>query len=138
MDKTETLQAWNYDGTPITLTWMNRSPVSGKWQIPADVTLTEPPEAKDGFTLSFDGEAWQYTEVKDDTPTLTEPTEPTAEDKLLQLDAEYELAKKDLYNYFIDALIHGDTDLMEELKTEMTDLDTQYAESRAELEGSEE
>ena len=129
MDKTETLQAWNYDGTSRTLTWMNRSPISGKWQIPAGVTTTKPPKAKAGYTLTFDGGEW----------TQTKEAEPTAEElkaqELAQLDAEYENAKKTLAEYYIDALIHGDTELMEELKTEMLSLDEEYAAEREGMEG---
>ena len=134
MDKTETLQAWNYDGTPRTLTWMNRSPISGKWQIPAGVITTKPPEQKDGYTLFFDGEKW--TQTKKEEPKSAEPTaEELKAQELAQLDAEYENAKKTLAEYYIDALIHGDTDLMEELKAEMLSLDEEYASEREGLEG---
>lgn len=137
MDKTETLQAWNYDGIPRTLTWMNRSPISGKWQIPAGVTTTKPPKAKAGYTLTFDDGKW--TQTKDEAKKEQKPAEPTAEEKkaqeLAQLDAEYESAKKTLAEYYIDALIHGDTDLMDELKAEMLSLDEEYASEREGLEG---
>ena len=137
MDKTETLQAWNYDGTPRTLTWMNRSPISGKWQIPAGVTTTKPPKAKAGYTLTFDGGKW--TQTKEETKEEPKPAEPTAEElkaqELAQLDAEYESAKKTLAEYYIDALIHGDTDLMDELKAEMLSLDEEYASEREGMEG---
>lgn len=137
MDKTETKQAWEYDGTPRTLTWMNRSPISGKWQIPAGVTTTKPPEQKDGYTLSFDGGKW--TQTKDETKEEPKQAEPTAEElkaqELAQLDAEYESAKKTLSEYYIDALIHGDTDLMDELKSEMLSLDEEYAAEREGMEG---
>jgi hypothetical protein len=49
-------------------------------------------------------------------------------------DSQYEADKKELGNYYMDAMIHGDSDLMSELADEMTALDEQYAADRAEIE----
>ena len=135
MDKTETLQAWNYDGTPRTLTWMNRSPISGKWQIPAGVTTTKPPKAKEGYTLTFDGEKW--TQTKEETKEAPKPPEPTKEEKLAQLVAQYEADKAEILKYYADAMIHGDTEIMAELAKEMTALDEKYATDYKALKGEE-
>lgn len=62
------------------------------------------------------------------------PLEPTKEEKLAALDAQYEADKKELGNYYMDAMIHGDSDLMAELTDEMTALDEQYAKDREEIE----
>ena len=55
------------------------------------------------------------------------PPEPTKEEKLAQLVAQYEADKAEILKYYADAMIHGDTELMEELAKEMTALDEQYA-----------
>jgi hypothetical protein len=60
--------------------------------------------------------------------------EPTKEEKLAALDSQYEADKKELGNYYMDAMIHGDSDLMSELADEMTALDEQYAADREEIE----
>jgi hypothetical protein len=60
--------------------------------------------------------------------------EPTKEEKLAALDSQYEADKKELGNYYMDAMIHGDSDLMSELAEEMTALDEQYAKDREEIE----
>ena len=61
-----------------------------------------------------------------DAPTYT-PPEPTKEEKLAQLVAQYEADKAEILKYYADAMIHGDTELMAELAKEMTALDEQYA-----------
>jgi hypothetical protein len=53
--------------------------------------------------------------------------EPTKEEKLAQLVAQYEADKAEILKYYSDAMIHGDTELMAELAGEMTALDEQYA-----------
>lgn len=63
-----------------------------------------------------------------------EPPEPTKEEKLAALDSQYEADKKELGNYYMDAMIHGDSDLMSELTDEMTAIDEQYAADREEIE----
>ena len=125
MDKTETKQSWEYDGTPRVLTWQNRSPISGKWQIPYGVTLVEPPSPKEGYTLRFNGKVWKYEELPKEP--VSEPYIPTREEKLAQLVAQYESDKAEILKYYADAMIHGDTELMAELAGEITELDEQYA-----------
>lgn len=67
-----------------------------------------------------------------------EPPEPPKEEKLAELDAQYESDKKQIYDYYTDAILHNDTELIEELKAEMQELDEQYKADRAEIEGSDE
>ena len=44
------------------------------WLLPADCTLIEPPEAKEGFNIVWNGEAWEYKELgKEPEPHV--PTE---------------------------------------------------------------
>lgn len=63
--------------------------------------------------------------------------EPTVEEKLAQLTAQYEADKKELSAYYTDAMIHGDTDLMSEIADEMTTLDNKYAEDYEAIKGDE-
>jgi len=65
------------------------------------------------------------------------PPEPTKEEKLAQLVAQYEADKAEILKYYADAIIHGDSDLMAELKEEMTELDEQYATDYEALKGEE-
>lgn len=53
--------------------------------------------------------------------------EPTKEEKLAHLVAQYEADKAEILKYYADAMIHGDTELMAELAEEMTALDEKYA-----------
>jgi hypothetical protein len=66
-----------------------------------------------------------------------EPSEPTKEEKLAQLDADYQSQKQELINQYTDDMLHGDTDAMESDKQAMVDLDTWYDEEYAKIEGSE-
>ena len=44
------------------------------WLLPADCTLTEPPEVKEGFNIIWNGDAWEYKELgKEPEPHI--PTE---------------------------------------------------------------
>ena len=97
MDKTEKkiVYAYDTDGTligPKTLDWTDRSPVSGDWQIPGNCTDTVPLTAKDGYTIYWNGTAWEYKEipkvVEPEKPTDTMPTntEPTLDERLSALE----------------------------------------------------
>ena len=44
------------------------------WLLPADCTLIEPPEAKEGFYIVWNGEAWEYKELEKE-PKPYVPTE---------------------------------------------------------------
>lgn len=65
------------------------------------------------------------------------PPEPTKEEKLAKLDAEYLSQKRELSEQFSDDMLHGDTDAMESDKQAMVDLDSWYDEEYAKIEGSE-
>lgn len=82
MEKTKTVYAYNADGKLIgekTLDHTDRSPISGRWQIPAQCTEIEPPVTKDGYDIIWTGD-WVYQEVPqedeqpepDDTPTISD------------------------------------------------------------------
>ena len=60
------------------------SELQGKdiWLLPADCTLIEPPEAKEGFDIVWSGDAWEYKEQE--KPKDEEPYVPTGKEKTQQ------------------------------------------------------
>jgi hypothetical protein len=62
------------------------------------------------------------------------PPEPTKEEKLAQLDAQYEQDKEELTKYFAEALLSGDTETQEELQEELAELNETYVAERKEIE----
>lgn len=60
---------------------------------------------------------------------------PTKDELLLQLENEYKQEKAKLEGYFSTALLMDDTETQEELKAELSELETWYAEEKAEIEG---
>ena len=58
------------------------SELQGKdiWLLPADCTLIEPPEAKEGFDIVWSGDAWEYKEQEKEKEP--EPYVPTAKEKM--------------------------------------------------------
>jgi hypothetical protein len=63
--------------------------------------------------------------------------EPTTEERLAQLDSDYQLQKQELITQYTDDMLHGDSESMESDKQAMVDLDTWYDEEYAKIEGSE-
>lgn len=79
MDKSETKTVYSYDSVGLligahTLDYTDRSPISGRWQIPGNMTEEAPLAAKDGYTINWTGTAWEYKSI----PKAIEPTTPTA------------------------------------------------------------
>lgn len=64
-----------------------------------------------------------------------EPPEPTTEEKLAALDAQYNKDKDELKRAYLDAVIYGDDDLAASIKTEINALDEQYDVDYDEIEG---
>lgn len=98
MDKTETKTVYSYDGAGLligaqTLDYTDRSPISGCWQFPGNTTETAPLAGKEGYTINWNGSAWEYKAipkvVEPTTPTITEPTNktPTMEERISALEA---------------------------------------------------
>ena len=67
---------------------MHKDPLESKlqgkdiWLLPADCTLIEPPEAKEGFDIVWSGDAWEYKEQE--KPKEEEPYVPTEKEKTQQ------------------------------------------------------
>ena len=106
--------------------------------MPANCTDVEPPANKDGFDIVFVDGKWSYKEQeKKDELSQPEPYEPTTEDKINQLDSQYERDKKTLQSYYLDFMIAGNTAGMEAIKQELADLTTQYDTDLEALKGGE-
>ena len=106
--------------------------------LPANSTTIEPPKAKEGYNIVWNGKAWEYMEIPK-PPTPPEPTpEELIEQKIAELDAQYQAQKDLLIAEYTDALIHGDSDAQELVQTEMTNLDTWYDEEYNKIVGDEE
>ena len=96
-DKAEKKIAWLLDGAhklvkKIELDWRNRSPMSGRWQIPQNVVTAEPTiEEKDGYDRIYENGKWSYIDKDDDSKkpeTTTQPTQPTIKESVQSLQAE--------------------------------------------------
>lgn len=62
------------------------------------------------------------------------PPEPTSDEKLNALDAQYQADKDKLRTAYQDALMYGDTARMESIKADLIALDEQYDKDYAEIE----
>jgi hypothetical protein len=65
------------------------------------------------------------------------PPEPTTDEKIAALDAQYNADKADLLTAYQTAMLYGDTDTMESLKADLTALDDQYDEDYEKIVGGE-
>ena len=71
-----------YDGTgkyigERTLDDTDRSPISGAWQIPGNMTEVKPPKEKDGHDRYYVGGKWEYREIpKPAAPPESKEEEP--------------------------------------------------------------
>lgn len=75
-----------------------------------------------------------YIRGKDGKPTDAPAYVPTKEEKLAALDSQYDSDKNELSKYFTEAALSGDTDLQEELRQELDDLNAEYVAKRKEIE----
>ena len=81
-DKAEKKIAWLLDGAhklvkKTELDWRNRSPMSGRWQIPQNVVTAEPTiEEKDGYDRIYENGKWAYIDKDDDSKKPETTTQP--------------------------------------------------------------
>lgn len=54
------------------------------------------------------------------------PPEPTKEEKLVALNAQYDADKAQLATEYTDAIMHDDVETAEDIKSEIAELDAQY------------
>lgn len=78
---TKTVYAYATDGKydgERTLDDTDRSPISGAWQIPGNMTEDTPPVAKEGYDICWDGGKWTQVErpKPEPEPEPHEDTEP--------------------------------------------------------------
>ena len=76
---TKTVYAYAEGGKYLgerTLDDTDRSPISGAWQIPGNMTEDKPPAAKDGYDRYYRGGKWEQVERPKPEPEPEPPTEP--------------------------------------------------------------
>ena len=106
--------------------------------LPAQCTHTAPLESKEGFNIMWNGEAWEYQEIpKEAEPETPEPHVPTTDEKIAQLDGQYQSDKHTLQGYYMEFMIAGNTAGMEAIKQELASLAGQYDADLATLKGGE-
>ena len=97
-DRAEKKAAWLLDKAgrllkQVELDWRNRSPVSGAWQVPAQMTIVEPNiEKKDGYIRIYKDGKWGYVDKDDDSkqPEIKpdpKPDEPTIAERIKKLES---------------------------------------------------
>ena len=92
---TKTVYAYAADGKYIgerTLDDTDRSPISGAWQIPGNMTETQPPAAKEGYDLYYKGGKWEQVEKPKPEPTPAPPEDTEPQEMDVQPIPETELA----------------------------------------------
>ena len=92
---TKTVYAYAADGKysgERTLDDTDRSPISGAWQIPAYMTETQPPAAKEGYDIYWRDGKWEQVERPKPAPDPEPPTETEPQEMDVQPVPETELA----------------------------------------------
>ena len=95
---TKTVYAYAADGKYIgerTLDDTDRSPISGAWQIPGNMTETQPPAAKEGYDLCWRDGKWEQVERPKPAPEPEPPTETEPQEMDVQPIPETELAVRE-------------------------------------------
>lgn len=93
--ETKTVYAYAADGAYLgecILDDTDRSPISGVWQIPGNMTETQPPAAKEGYDLYCRGGKWEQIERPKPEPTPTPPEDTEPQEMDVQPIPETELA----------------------------------------------
>ena len=75
-----------------------------------------------------------YIRGADGKPTDAPAYVPTKEEKLNALDSQYDSDKATLTQYYAEAALAGDTELQNELRQELEELNTEYVAARKEIE----
>ena len=82
---TKTVYAYAADGKYIgerKLDDTDRSPVSGAWQIPGNMTEAQPPVAKEGYDIYWRNGKWEMVEHPKPEPEPAPPTAPSEPQEL--------------------------------------------------------
>lgn len=79
--ETKTVYAYDGSGKYIgerSLDDTDRSPISGAWQIPGNMTEVMPPKDKEGHALYYVAGKWEYREIpKPEAPPVPKEEEPS-------------------------------------------------------------
>ena len=92
---TKTVYAYAADGKYIgerTLDDTDRSPISGAWQIPGNMTEVQPPAAKEGYDICWRDGKWEQVERPKPAPEPEPPTETELQEMDVHPIPETELA----------------------------------------------
>ena len=92
---TKTVCAYTADGKYLgerTLDDTDRSPISGAWQIPGNMTEVQPPAAKEGYDTYWRGGKWEQVERPKPAPEPEPPKETEPQEMDVQPIPETELA----------------------------------------------
>lgn len=92
---TKTVYAYATDGKYVgerTIDDTDRSPISGAWQIPGNMTETQPPAAKEGYDIYWRDGKWEQVERPKPAPEPEPPTETEPQEMAVQHIPETELA----------------------------------------------
>ena len=92
---TKTVYAYAEGGKYVgerTLDDTDRSPISGAWQIPGNMTEVQPPAAKEGYDICWRDGKWEQVERPKPAPEPEPPTETEPQEMDVQPIPETELA----------------------------------------------
>ena len=85
-------------------------------------------EPKEGYDIVFSGTDWEYKEQEQKSADEKEdiPYELTLEQKIYQLDMQFQADKNTLQGYYMSYMIADDSEGMESIKKELASLNEQY------------
>ena len=85
-------------------------------------------EPKEGYDIVFSGTDWEYKEQEQKSTDEKEntPYELTLEQKIYQLDMQFQADKNTLQSYYMSYMIADDSEGMESIKKELASLNKQY------------
>ena len=85
-------------------------------------------EPKEGYDIVFSGTDWEYKEQEQKSADEKEdiPYELTLEQKIYQLDMQFQADKNTLQSYYMSYMIADDSEGMESIKKELASLNEQY------------
>ena len=82
------------------------------------------------------GTGYIYDVANKEVKSAPPAPEPTKEERLSQLDAQYNADKAELSKYYVEAVLSGNTDAQTDIKAELDALTTEYDKKRVEIEGN--
>lgn len=111
--ETKTVYAYAADGKYLgerILDDTDKSPISGAWQIPGNMTEVKPPKEKDGYEIIFKLGKWALVELPKPEPEPTPPENTEPQEPYIDLErlAIYEaMAEQEVRISAIEAVLKG-------------------------------